>query len=513
MTPSAQMPAAASHGGSFAGKAAWSGLSVVILAAGRFGAGIIAARTLGPAISGEVIYLLWLADSVSLVASLGLHATLTRFTAELNSQGRPQQATALLRWTVVRYMVVQCLFSAALALTLPAVTGVAISQPARLLLLAYSLSQAANTFVTSHLAGRQRFDLMARLSAVSGVLLTIGVAMGCLFGGLSGAILGYALGALPGVFFVRRMLRTGGAGACALDTAVRARAMRYGLFTCFAAVLSAFVWSRTEIYFLSRYCGFHAVAMFNVGLSLCAMVNQAAALMTSSLVPHFAALAGRADLDSMRRNYTALTRLVGLLVFPLSMTFAAVAPVLVPLLYGRAFVDAIPTATALATLASLSVANVGSALVYGREKSWFIAATGTGGALLALAGGLLIVPTWGALGAAASRAAVQCIMIGVGTWYIQVHLQCPFPWLPLGKTMSAALLAAGAARSVVYLRPGPLGLALALSVSAVLYGALVRALGLFQPCDAEVVYRMLPALPTHFATPVRRATGWVVGLR
>src|ERR1039458_9512129 len=151
MTPSAQMPAAASHGGSFAGKAAWSGLSVVILAAGRFGAGIIAARTLGPAISGEVIYLL---------------------------------------------------------------------------LLAYSLSQAANTFVTSHLAGRQRFDLMARLSAVSGVLLTIGVAMGCLFGGLSGAILGYALGALPGVFFVRRMLRTGGAGACALDTAVRARAMQ-----------------------------------------------------------------------------------------------------------------------------------------------------------------------------------------------------------------------------------------------------------------------------------------------
>ena len=509
MTPSAQMPAAASHGGSFAGKAAWSGLSVVTLAAGRFGAGIIAARTLGPAIAGEAIYLLWLADSASLVASLGLHATLTRFTAELNSQGRPQQATALLRWTVVRYTVMQCLVSAALALTLPAITGVAISPQARLLLLAYSLSQAATTFVTSHLAGRQRFDLMARLNAVSGVLLTIGVAMGCLFGGLAGAILGYAVGALPSVFFGARMLRGGNVGACALDAAVRARAARYGLFTCLAAVLSAFVWSRNELFFLSRYCGFHAVAMFNVGLSLSAMVNQAAGLMTSSLVPHFAALAGRADLDSMRRNYFSLTRLVALLVFPLSLTFAAVAPVLVPLLYGSAFEDAIPTAAALATLALLSVANVGSALIYGREKSSFIAATAIGGALLAIAGGLVIIPAWGALGAAASRAAVQCIMIGLGTWYIQVRLQCPFPWHPLGKTLSAALLAAGAARAVVCLRPDPLGLAIALGVSAILYGLLVRMLGLVQPCDAEAAYRLVPALPTLLATPVRYATDWV----
>ena len=88
---------------SLAGKTAWSALSVLALTASRFVAGIIAARTLGPALSGQMIYVLWLADSFSLVAGLGLHSSVVRFTAELDSQGRHAEAHALLRWAMIRY--------------------------------------------------------------------------------------------------------------------------------------------------------------------------------------------------------------------------------------------------------------------------------------------------------------------------------------------------------------------------------------------------------------------------
>lgn len=496
---------------SLAAKTAWSALSVVVLTAGRFAAGIIAARTLGPVLSGQVVYLLWLADSLSLVASLGLHSTVTRFTAELHSQRRYGEAEALQRWAFLRYGAMQLAVAILLAAALPRLTNMPLSAPLRLFLLVYALSQAGTLFVTAHFAGIQRFDRTARLNSVSGVVLASAVAVGCRFGGLSGAVLGYAIGAMPAVIVIWQW-RWSEASRLGLNGELRRWAGRYGLFTCFAAVVSAFVWSRTEIYFLTRCSGFHAVAMFNVGLALCNMANQAAALLTSGLVPHFAALAGHGDLESTRRTYVSLTRLVALAVFPLSLGFASVAPVLVPLLYGTAFADAVPASSCLAILSCFSAANVGSALVYGREKSWFIAISGVLGAALAIAGGLLIVPVWGVAGAVASRTVVQCVSIALGTWYIQTRLGCPFPWEALLKTISAALVAAATGRAMVILCPDWFGLMVAGVAMAVVYSLLVRCLGLFREEDAATIRRMLPLLPAVLARPAERATDWLAGM-
>jgi O-antigen/teichoic acid export membrane protein len=499
---------------SLAGKTAWSAVSVVVLTAGRFAAGITVARTLGPQLSGQAVYLLWLADSLSMVASLGLHSTVTRFTAELYSQNRRLEADTLLRWAFVRYGAMQLAASIVLTGALPYAVRTPASWTLRLFLLIYAMSQASTTFVTAWLAGMQRFDWTARLNAVSGVLLAGAVAVGCRWFGLNGAVLGYAIGAMPAVFVICRQWRLDSRYSVdfRMDKELRSRAGRYGLFTCFAAVVSAFVWSRTEIYFLTRCSGFHAVAMYNVGLSLSSMANQAAVLLTSGLVPHFAALAGSGELGATRRSYAALTRLVALVVFPLSFGFAALAPVLVPLLYGAAFADAVPAACFLAILSCFSAGNVGSALVYGREKSWFVACSGLFAAVLAVAGGTLIVPVWGVAGAVASRAAVQCIAIGLGTWYIQTRLGCAFPWAALLKTISAAVAAAVVGRLTATLCPGPSGLLISIVAMSAMYSLMVRSLSLLRDEDAAAIRRMLPLLPGVLARPAQRATDWLAGM-
>jgi len=496
---------------SLAHKTAWSALSVLALTAGRFIAGIVSARTLGPSLSGQLVYLLWLADSASLVAGLGLHSALTRFTAELHSQGRHEESEALFSWALARYGAMQCFAAASISFALPRIAGTPISPPARLCLLVYLLGQAANTFVFAYLAGRQRFDVAVRLSALSGIALSAAVCVGCWSGRLTGAVIGYTAGTLPAWFVGWRALSRTPTPRTRPGAELRRRVLRYGLYTCFGAVVSAFVWSRTEIYFLTRYCGFHSVALFNVGLSLCAMTNQAAALFTGGLVPHFAGLAGRGSLPAMQRTYESMTRLAALVVFPLSLTFAATAPVIVPLLYGPAFRDAVPTASVLAFLASTSIAGAGSALVYGRERSWFVAASGTGGAILAILGGMVVVPAHGPLGAAASRAVVQGCMIGIGAWYIQARLHCPYPWLALAKTMAAAISAAALGRAIVEVRADLPGLAAACVAIAIVYVALVRRLGLFRAVDATIVYRMLPSLPAGLRRFLALATDWLSG--
>jgi O-antigen/teichoic acid export membrane protein len=252
--------------------------------------------------------------------------------------------------------------------------------------------------------------------------------------------------------------------------------------------------------------------MFNVGLSLSTMGSQAATLLTGGLVPHFAGLAGTGDLAAMRRTYSSLTRLVALVVFPAAFGFAALAPALIPLLYGRSFEEAVPTAAILALLASLSAANVGSALVYGREKSAFIAVSGALGAALAIVGGLTLVPAWGSLGAAASRAVVQLCMVGLGTWYIRTRLDCPFPWHAIARTATASALAGLPGYAIVHVRSDLPGLTAACFAIAMSYAVLVRTLGLFRSEDVAIIHRILGALPDQFARPMTAAARWLAGL-
>ena len=126
----------------------------------------------------------------------------------------------------------------------------------------------------------------------------------------------------------------------------------------------------------------------------------------------------------MRRTYASATRITAALALPLCLGTAAIAPRLVPLVYGDAFCEAIPVAVLLCCTGAVGAsAAAGSALLYAMERSRFVLLSGVCGAALAVTGFALVVPHTGALGAAATRGAVQVSMVGVGTWYIARRLR------------------------------------------------------------------------------------------
>jgi len=444
-------------------------------------AAVIAARTLGPTIGGSLVYLTWISDTAATVAALGLPSTITRFTAALNGEEREDEAGALVR----RLYAVQLSSAVCGALLLVIVARLSRSATSGAVWLSISLAfllQTAGAFYTAYLAGVQRFKQTARLNAISGILLVTGVLCGACRFGLIGAVWGYAAGALPAALASVR-LAIPARSDVRLRRDLRRRIFRYSLFAWASTLITAMIWSRMEIYFLKRYWTADAVAMFTVGITLSSLAAQGPLLLSGAMFSHFAGLAGTRDWAALHATYASATRRLALLLFPACLGLASITPTLLPMVYGEAYRPAVPTAMVLIAFAALSFATIGSSLIYGMEKAWFIAAGGLGGAALSLTASMIVIPHYGVWGAVWSRAAVQTAMVALGLWFISRKLLCAVPLWALTKTLLAASLAALAAYAATTIHRGLAGLGLALIASPLLYALLAILFGLVESSD------------------------------
>lgn len=492
-------------------KTGWSALASVGPIGGRFLLAVMTARWLGPEGAGRLAYLLFLAEAIATLTGFGLQSSVTRFVADLEGQGQRVKAEALTHWLYSRYLLLAVLGAAILAAVPPAFGSRAVPADLWLWLGGVFLAQALGAFYIAYLSGRQRFDLAARLNWYSGLILVAGGMLGTVFFGLAGTLAGYLAGSLPPAVLSLRLLgRAHRNTSPVLDRDLRSRCLRYAMFAWLAAMVSTLVWSRMEVFFLERYWGAQAVAMFTVGITLSALATQGPMLLSGALMPHFAESAGLRDSQALRRAYAAGTRLLAVLLFPMCLGLASLTPVLLPALYGNAFRPAVPSAMVLIAFSSLAFAGVASALVYGSGRSWFVAASGLSGAVLSLAGCLLVVPVWGSLGAAWSRSLVQTAMVALGTWYIARKLSCPAPIRALGKTLLAASLAAGSSYLIVSVADGLASVAPAIAAAAVVYLIAVRRLAILEPEDVRVIRGALDKLAGAARWPRGIRTTWII---
>jgi O-antigen/teichoic acid export membrane protein len=486
----------------------WSALGSFAIIASRFIIGIVIARLLGPNGTGRLAYLLWLAETMNVVASFGLQTTAARFIADLRGQGSQNGVSALAHWLYVRYFALALIGSTLIAVC----ASLADFDEIRLwqILAAYFLMQSLGNFYTAYLSGNQRFDVIARLNLTSSLVLILTTTVGTVLFGLGGAVAGYLAGALPNAIPSFRLFwaHIGYPGEVQKEVqkSLRRRCLKYAVYTWAAALVSAMVWSRIEIFFLNQYCGAHMVAMFTVGMSLSSLATQGPLLLTGPLMPHFANLVGTGNQRALCSTYANSTRLLAAMLLPLCFGLVSITPALLPLLYGRSFAPAVPTAMVLIACSALSVATVGSSLIYGMERSSFIAAGGAVGAALSLLSCILVIPRWGTWGAAWCRCGVQTSMILLSFWYIQTRLSCPVPWRALARTFLAASVSAIPSYLIVRGCAGLGGITAAILLGACAYIAAARYFRVFGLEDMQLVEGFL----THIHPALRNGAIFVL---
>jgi len=493
-----------------AGKTFWSAAAGLVGVVSGLACSVLIARLLGVVGTGQVAYLVWLSEIGGLVASLGLGQALTRYLAELEGRDRADRSRALTAWIARRYLLLAVAGTALIALFGRSLVRESFDRIVWSALGLLLLIRGLDALYRAHLAGAQRFAFLARLNLATSALKIAGVGIGAWQWGVAGALGGYVAGsALPALLSLE-LLRAAGAPPA---PPLRRRVTRYALHTWLAALLSAFVWTRLEIFFLERYRDASEVAMFTIGLTMASLATTGPLLLSGAMIPHFAERVGANDQAAVRAGYAAATRVLALLVFPACFGMAAIVPVLLPALYGSAFSGAVPNAIVLVAVSALAFSHVGSSLIYGMERSGFMALAGTAIAVLAVVVFSLVIPVSGSWGAVWARAALQLLSVVWGHVYIVRRLGCPVPLRALGRTLLAALACAAAAYAPIALWPRPWTLALAIPLGAMVYLIGLRVLGALVAEDTQRLRVHAQRLPGRLCAPTIGLLDWLEAKR
>ena len=489
-------------------KTAWSTAANACTALGNVLASVLVARTLGPDGAGLTAYLTWAAATGVLIVTIGMPAALQRYVAEFHGANDDAGALQLARGLVRRIVGI------ALAVTIAGAVGVLLFQDGSRVALALLVLFAAHAGAEAYrswLLGAQRFCVATQVAVATVVLQLVGVTLGSMHFGVPGAVLGYALGLLvPAVGAVRIALLPTEIRTTTDELRVRLR--RYSRETYLALVVSLVAWSQLEVVFLRPTWGDHGVAMFTTGLIVARLAAHGPTLLAGGLLPHLTERATAGDVEAVRRTYGSATRILGALAMPLCFGAAAISPHLIPVLYGDAFREAIPAAVVLCTTSAIgATAAAGSALLYAMERSRFVLLSGIVGAALAVAGFALVIPAAGALGAAATRGAVQLGMVAIGTWYIARRLQVPVPLGSLGRSAVAAALCAAAATACIHTLTAPLSIGVAIVAGAAVYALAARALRTMESDDTRALSDAVALLPSILRGPCGAAIRFVTG--
>ena len=461
---------------------------------------VIVAHMLGVWGTGIVAYALWVASIAASIADLGIQATLARFLAECVGAGHRSEAdgvaTFLFRPLVVASVVVLSGFvsysgfqwyrpEAANDPTLWPIVG------------CMTVLLALTGFYFGRLRGLQQFDRLAALTAQSLVVQLAGVAAGCSIAGPIGALAGCCLGLiLPAVCAILTLPRTR-----PVHSALQRRIRLYALYAWGSGLVSVFVWSRIEMFFLQFTRGSEAVGLFSASLTLSTLAVQGPVLLTTGLLPFFASRFGLGALDEMRDGYATAVRVLAFLVCPACFGMAAIMPVALPLIYGSAFTEAVPAATVLLIAAGIgAMSGVGSNLIFAMERSDFIFASGLVAALLSVLAGLTIVQSFGLMGAVWARAGVQVIAVAFGCWFVVCRLRCPIPFRDLAHIVIASAATGVTARAALQLPIGALSLPAAIAAGIVTYALLCRFFRLLPPRDVDRLRSLFQALPVRMQT-------------
>nr|WP_197506049.1 polysaccharide biosynthesis C-terminal domain-containing protein [Mycobacterium sp. 852014-52144_SCH5372336] len=459
----------------------------------------ITARLLGPDKLGVLAYVVFCVTIASMVAGLGIGVVQQRFIPNLRAEGKHEEAEGLIGATTRLSMAAAAVGSLLLFAYLYWPGKGAVEGPAKapveviigVALIWFICWRMAEVY-QFYLRGEQRFGELARLSAVSALIKLAVITLGAWLFGIPGALAGYVAGNLLPAARIFRLFRI----KSSVGRSLRREVTRFAVASWATAVLGALVFGRTEILFLERYTGLGAVGFFAAAATVAEMAVQLPPLLLSALLPRFSEQHGLGAHDDMRRLYRAVTALIAMVIVPLCLGLAAIAPVLVPLLFGNEFADAAPVASVLLIAAALSSLGVTTLyLLQSMGKAGFLFISNGVGLIGTVTLGFILVPQFGLMGAAWSRAIVQVAVVLIETWYVTKRLGIFPPYRALSAILLASVAQGGVAYFVCTGWPTAVSLLIAVPAAVAVYLVAVRILAVMSLVDPQLRDRIVARTP------------------
>ncbi len=448
-------------------------MSVVNTSAGMlsmiagFVCSIIVARTLGVDGTGIVAYALWFMSVATLVADLGMPQATLRFIAR-DTDGSPELRSGLFRRLFYRFAsasVVAALAMACYAFWLLE-RGLVENATVWFVTIALYLSYAYSTMAIGAAQGLGQFDRAAHRTLVGCLIQPFAVLGGALVFGPAGAILGHALRHLPQAMDLKSYLAKRPSERKPIPTEIR----RYAKNNWISGSILALFGARIELAIIGFFFSITQVGFYSIGLTMAGMIAQLALFIVAFVVPKFGELHDQANDRAFADAFERTIRWLSIVIAPITIGGAAIAPELIPLVFGSDFSPAVGPAVILLVFSiAQALAAVLSRAILAKNRSsdeLRMSLVWCGLSIVAL---MIVIPSFGQTGAAWTRGAVNTLLLGILTIYCSRVLNLHVPVLTLTKSISAAALCAAAALGVLQFVSGIPGLVLAVMAAVPVY--------------------------------------------
>jgi len=372
--------------------------------------------------TGQYAYLAWIGSTFTAICTLGIPNALTKFTAEYSERDRSkitqQIASRLLLGTAIIGVL------AALVLCGMTVLHWLPLNAKRYYFYLIALALPLNIIATSVaglLKGHRRYAALMWANIIASPVTFIVVLLVLHYKPvLIGLVIYYILTALILLIsYVIASSPTIKISFGAMPIGVWRPILKYIAVVSGVILLDQVVWDRSEVIFLGRYARPEQVAYYSLAYTFTSnAMTLGPGSIIGALLPHIAGLQGAEDITAIRATYQSATRYVGIIVGVLVAGGIALAIPLIHTLFGDRYVHMTPVFRLLIFSAGCEViAGVASTVMYGMTRQSYLLKIGLGLSILNLSLDFLIIPRYGAIGAAIANGSAQLIG-GVATIYL-----------------------------------------------------------------------------------------------
>lgn len=480
-------------------------------------AGIVIARTLGPADYGHYAYGVWLCGLLIMISNSALTTSSIKFLAELRGAQKIDLAHVLVfkfqRWQTMSVFLV--LTGLVVVNSVHPIEGWHGTSLAPMLIITIVAVWARAGFWLRGAMGKgfELFvpeNLTLAITALLNMVLTLALAWQGV--GVIGFFTSYACLGLVSNLMVRWMIKGRGVESVKgdLPKPLMDRVTRHLLLTGVMITLSALTNRAVEMTLLQKFTGSAAVAYFAIAGALSKgavdlLAGGVSAVLLPSMARQYGAGGSRA-LAGMLVESTRMYWFMGLTVAGVGLTVADGA---IHALYGTRYVGAISALSWQLLVSGLLVMNGAALAALTADDRQFGRIVIIGSAFLFNAGlGYAFIPTYGLNGAIASSVLTQCFAT-VLIWSYTLYLtQARLLLGPMSRLLMAAAMATGVSWSVTHLLGGVWAFIPGAMVFVVLYLVLSVVLRTWRQSDFDIFC----SLANRGGAPGRKLAPRIAGL-
>lgn len=487
-----------------------------------WGISIWIARKLGPSDYGIFNLVLWLSNTVTWAIGMGLIHAVTKFIAEFKGRNNINSLKPIILY-VLRIELIVTGISTLLLIFLKSEIADYFFSPDESLyffIAALGLIPGIITAVFSAaIEGIQKFEyftyanlVITPASFISKIVVLL------LDKGITGLLIVMVLfSCINALFYGYILYREGviSGNNKTLSIDIKKRIISYNKSILAIILCDKIVWDKSENFFLGRFCNAIEIGYYNLGYNL---TQKFMSILPSAfwkvLFPKMSSYCGSGNKEKMKRLFYISTRYLAFFSFPVGTAGIILSHQLILYLYGTEFYGAQQVLQIIFFSSIISsLANPGSAILYGFDKQSFIYKYGMILAIINIVMDIILIKPYGALGAAFCHSITTILGSVGGLIYTCKIMNLTFPFISILKILCSTIFMASTMKLLILQNDSLPGLITSIIAGCLVYVTSSLFLATFETEDSALLNSLKPFLPPPLRSLVSSFENLIVKIK